>query len=94
MMRRPGPTPRLGRHPGAATNWAVASAAIWNCCGAGRQLAALTPEEIQASGDHELLHWIIALGIMGDIPAEIVEVRESHTQFAFRVAAMWEEAGA
>src|SRR5215468_1966943 len=62
--------------------------------GAGSQLAALTPEEIQASGDHELLNWIIALGIIGDTPAEIVDVRESHTQLAFRVAAIWEEVGA
>jgi hypothetical protein len=63
-------------------------------CGAGSQLAALTPEEIQASGDHELLNWIIVLGIIGDTPAEIVDVRESHTQLAFRVAAIWEQAGA
>jgi hypothetical protein len=62
--------------------------------GVGSQLAALTPEEIQASGDHELLNWIIALGIIGDTPAEIVDVRESHTQLAFRVAAIWEKAGA
>jgi hypothetical protein len=49
-----------------------------------------TAEEIQASGDHELLNWIIALGIIGDTPAEIVDVREAHTQLAFRVAAIWE----
>jgi hypothetical protein len=59
-------------------------------CGEGSALAELTPEEIQASGDHELLNWIIALGIIGDRPAEIVDVRESHTQLAFRVAAIWE----
>ena len=58
--------------------------------GAGSKLAELAPEAIQASGDHELLNWIIALGILGDIPAEIVDVRESHTQLAFRVAAIWE----
>jgi hypothetical protein len=58
--------------------------------GEGSKLAELTPEEIQASGDHEILNWIIALGILGDTPAEIVDVRESHTQFAFRVAAIWE----
>ena len=57
--------------------------------GKGSQLAELTPEEMQDSGDHELLNWIIALGILGDIPAEIVDVREAHTQFAFRVAALW-----
>jgi len=49
----------------------------------------LTPEELQNSGDHEILNWIIALGILGDVPAEIVDVRESHTQLAFRVAALW-----
>ena len=57
--------------------------------GQGSQLASLTPEELQDSGDHEILNWIIALGILGDIPAEIVDVRESHTQLAFRVAAIW-----
>ncbi len=57
--------------------------------GNGSQLADLTPEALQQSGDHEILNWIIALGILGDIPAEIVDVRESHTQLAFRVAALW-----
>ncbi len=58
--------------------------------GEGSRLAELTPEEIQQSGDHEILNWIIALGILGDRPAEIVDVRESQTQLAFRVAAVWE----
>jgi len=31
---------------------------------------------------------IIALGILGDRPAEIVDVRESHTQLAFRVTVL------
>ena len=57
--------------------------------GQGSKLAELTPEEIQESGDHEILNWIIALGILGDVPAEIVDVRESHTQLAYRVAAIW-----
>jgi len=57
--------------------------------GKGSELAKLTPEELQNSGDHEILNWIIALGILGDVPAEIVDVRESHTQLAFRVAALW-----
>ena len=57
--------------------------------GQGSQLATLTPEELQDSGDHEILNWIIALGVLGDVPAEIVDVRESHTQLAFRVAALW-----
>ena len=41
--------------------------------GEGSKLAELTPEEIQESGDHEFLNWIIALGVLGDRPAEIVE---------------------
>ena len=61
----------------------------WVKAGQGSKLAELSPEEIQQSGDHELLNWIIALGIIGDRPAEIVDVRESHTQLAFRVAAVW-----
>ena len=58
--------------------------------GQGSELAKLSPEEIQDSGDHEILNWIVALGILGDRPAEIVDVRESHTQLAYRVAAVWE----
>jgi hypothetical protein len=57
--------------------------------GQGSKLADLTPEEIQQSGDHEILNWVIALGILGDVPAEIVDVRESHTQLAYRIAAIW-----
>ena len=58
--------------------------------GAGSRLVELAPEEIQASGDHEILNWIVALGIIGDTAAEIVDVRESPTQLAFRVVAIWE----
>ncbi len=58
--------------------------------GKGSKLAELTPDEIQQSGDHEILNWIVALGVIGDTPAEIVDVRESHTQLAYRVAAIWE----
>ena len=61
----------------------------WVRGGQGSKLAGLTPEEIQESGDHEILNWIVALGILGDRPAEIVDVRESHTQLAYRVAAVW-----
>lgn len=57
--------------------------------GRGSKLAELTPDEIQDSGDHEILNWIIALGILGDRPAEIVDVRDSHTQLAYRIAAIW-----
>ncbi|MDA0263954.1 MAG: hypothetical protein O3A93_05970 [Chloroflexi bacterium] len=61
----------------------------WVREGNGSRLASLTPEELQDSGDHEILNWIIALGILGDVPAEIIDVRESHTQLAYRVAALW-----
>ena len=61
----------------------------WVRSGQGSKLAELTPEEIQDSGDHEILNWIIALGILGDRPAEIVDVLDSHTQLAYRVAAIW-----
>jgi aromatic ring-opening dioxygenase catalytic subunit (LigB family) len=62
----------------------------WVKRGEGHKVATLSAEAIQQAGDHELLNWIIALGIIGDRPAEIVDVRESHTQLAFRVAAIWE----
>lgn len=62
----------------------------WVRQGKGSKLAELTPAELQQSGDHEILNWIIALGIIGDKPAEIVDVRESQTQLAYRVAAIWE----
>ena len=52
-------------------------------------MAELTPEERQDAGDHEILHWVIALGMLGDRPAEIVDVLDSHTQWADRVAAIW-----
>ena len=58
--------------------------------GQGSKLAELTPEEIQESGDHEILNWIVALGIIGEKPAQIVDVRETQTQLAYRVAALWE----
>ena len=46
--------------------------------GQGSKLAELTPEEIQESGDHEILNWVIALGdTWRTFPAEIVDVRES-----------------
>ena len=57
--------------------------------GQGSKLDQLDPESLQDSGDHEILNWIIALGILGDVPAEILDVRESHTQLAYRVAALW-----
>ena len=62
----------------------------WVRRGQGSKLGELTPEELQQSGDHEILNWIITLGIVGDRPAEIVDVLETQTQLAYRVAAVWE----
>ena len=41
-------------------------------------------------GDHGILNWIVALGVIGDKPAKIIDVRESQTQLAYRIAALWE----
>ncbi|MFQ6026994.1 MAG: hypothetical protein ACE5Q6_05830, partial [Dehalococcoidia bacterium] len=54
------------------------------------KLAELTPTEIQESGDHEFLNWIIALGAIGEKPAEIVEVLDEQSQVSFKVFALWE----
>ena len=62
----------------------------WVRSGQGVKLSELTPEELQQSGDHEILNWIITLGIIGDKPANIVDVLETQTQLAYRVAAIWE----
>ncbi|HEU0022869.1 MAG TPA: hypothetical protein VFR55_14535 [Dehalococcoidia bacterium] len=62
----------------------------WVRQGQGSKLAEVSPQELQESGDHEILNWIIALGILGDRPAEIVDVLETQTQIAYRVAAVWE----
>ncbi|MFQ5861223.1 MAG: hypothetical protein ACE5IG_06715 [Dehalococcoidia bacterium] len=58
--------------------------------GKGSKLAELAPEELQQSGDHELINWIIALGIIGDKPAEIVDVLDAQLQVSFKVFAHWE----
>ncbi|HZA23481.1 MAG TPA: hypothetical protein VFA32_12920, partial [Dehalococcoidia bacterium] len=61
----------------------------WVRGGQGSKLAEVSPEELQESGDHEILNWIITLGIIGDRPAEIVDVLETHTQIAYWVATVW-----
>ena len=61
----------------------------WVRNGEGSKLAEVEPDDLQQSGDHEILNWIIALGVLGDRPAEIIDVRDSNTQLAFRVAAVW-----
>jgi hypothetical protein len=59
--------------------------------GKGSKLAQLTPEEIQQSGDHEFLNWIIPLGILGDRPASIVDVLDEQSQISFKVFAVWDD---
>ena len=58
--------------------------------GKGSKLAELTPEEIQQSGDHEFLNWIIALGVVGDMPAQVIDVLDDQSQVSFKVFAIWE----
>ena len=100
MSTRPGPPPSLKHGPHVALGCRARVGAAVDLetdrrylelvrQGKGSQLAGLTPEELQESGDHKILDWIIALGKLGDIPADIVDVRDSHTQLAFRVAALW-----
>jgi hypothetical protein len=50
----------------------------------------LTPAELQESGDHEFLNWIITLGAVGDRPAEIVDVLDEQSQVSFKVFAIWD----
>ena len=58
--------------------------------GQGSKLANLSPEEIQQSGDHEFLNWIIAAGVVGDRPAQIVDTIDAQSQVSFKVFAIWE----
>lgn len=58
--------------------------------GQGSKLAELTPEELQASGDHEFLNWMITLGVVGDRPAEIIDAIDAQSQVSFKVFAAWE----
>ncbi|MCH7745334.1 MAG: hypothetical protein IIC84_04590 [Chloroflexi bacterium] len=58
--------------------------------GEGSKLAELTPEEIQQSGDHEFLNWLITLGVVGDRPAEIVDALDGQSQISFKVFAIWD----
>ena len=58
--------------------------------GEGSKLAELTPEEIQQSGDHEFLNWMIPLGVVGDRPAQIVETLQEQSQISFKVFAIWD----
>ncbi len=62
----------------------------WLKEGKGSNVAQFTPEEIQLSGDHEFLNWIITLGVVGDRPAEIVETLDDQSQVSFKVFAIWE----
>jgi len=58
--------------------------------GQGSKLAELTPEELQVSGDHEFLNWMITLGVVGDRPAEIIDALDAQSQVSFKVFAAWE----
>lgn len=58
--------------------------------GQGSKLKEVTPEQVQQSGDHEFLNWMIALGAMGDRPAEIVDALDEQSQVSFKVFAIWE----
>ena len=58
--------------------------------GQGSKLTALTPEEIQQSGDHEFPNWLVPLGVLGDRPADIVEVLDEQSQISFKMFAVWE----
>ena len=58
--------------------------------GEGSKLSELTPEEIQESGDHEFLNWIITLGVVGDRPAEIIDALDDQSQVSFKVFAIWD----
>ena len=58
--------------------------------GQGSKLAEISPEDIQASGDHEFLNWIITLGVMGDRPAEIIDALDDQSQVSFKVFAIWD----
>lgn len=58
--------------------------------GEGSKLAELTPEEIQQSGDHEFLNWLIPLGVIGDRPAQIVDALDEQSQISFKVFAIWD----
>ena len=58
--------------------------------GNGSKLAELTPEEIQQSGDHEFLNWLVPLGVLGNRPARIVDVLDEQSQISFKVFAIWE----
>ena len=58
--------------------------------GKGSKIAELTPEEIQQSGDHEFLNWLVPLGVVGDRPAHVVDHLEEQSQISFKVSAIWE----
>ncbi|MCI0797691.1 MAG: hypothetical protein J4O06_02810 [Chloroflexi bacterium] len=67
------------------------TARTWSCSRrGGSKLAALTPEEIHHSGDHEFLNWLVPLVVLGDRPADIVEVLDEQSQIAFKVFAICE----
>ena len=47
-------------------------------------------EEIQKSGDHEFLNWLVPLGVLGDRPARIIDSLDEQSQISFKVFAIWD----
>ena len=58
--------------------------------GQGSKIAELTPEQIQQSGDHEFLNWLVPLGVLGDRPARIIDTLDEQSQISFKVFAIWD----
>lgn len=58
--------------------------------GKGSKIAEITPEEVQQSGDHEFLNWLVPLGVLGDRPARIIESLDEQSQISFKVFAIWD----
>ena len=47
-------------------------------------------EEIQQSGDHEFLNWLVPLGVLGDRPARIIDSLDEQSLISFKVFAIWD----
>lgn len=51
-------------------------------------LQSIGREEIQQSGDHEFLNWLVPLGVLGDRPARIIDSLDEQSQISFKVFAI------
>ena len=76
--------------PNGLSVQATVEHAIEQLTGETSKLTALTPEDIQESGDHEFLNWIITLGAIGEQPAKIVDFLDDQSQVSFKVFAIWD----